>query len=92
MERIPEVELIAAMVLGWLSQKFIRATETSNLWAWAAMVLASLAFWFWATPGAVESLSTDWRRALVSIVMFALAAEGSGRATADAKLAPPTIR
>lgn len=90
MERIPEIELIAVGVLGWLIQKARAPQHIPNWLGWVVVGVASIGLWFWMTPAALEAFTSDWRRALVSIVVLATAAQGAARAMSDTKMAPGT--
>lgn len=90
MEKIPEIELLAAMILGYAVQWARGPKHLPNGLSWIAVAVLGAGLWFWMTPGAVSAFMTDWRRALVALVMFVLASQGAARGSADAKTAPKT--
>jgi len=88
MEKIPEIELVAVMFLGYILS-WVRAPErVHNYWSWIAAGVAAAGLWWWMTPGALSAFQHDWRRALVAVVMFALAGQGGSRAMTDTKAVP----
>lgn len=90
MERIPEVELIAAVFLGYAVQ-WARAPKGIPNWlSWIGVAVLAGGLWFWMTPAAMTAFQQDWRRALVGVVMLALAGQGAARGTNDIKLTPGT--
>ena len=90
MEKIPEIELIAVGVLGFVLQ-WARAVKNIPHWlSWLGVAATAAALWLWMTPNGIEALQADWRRTIVGIVTFALSAQGAARGMQDTKAAPAT--
>jgi hypothetical protein len=90
MDKIPEIELLAVMALGYVLQ-WARAPKHIPSWAsWAGVAVAAALLYWWMTPSAVSSIATDWRRTLVAVITFALSAQGAARGAQDMKAAPKT--
>lgn len=83
--------LMAAAALGWVHQATLMAPTSVRTWkAYAALGLATVVLYYWATPDSVAQFRENWRLAIVGIISFFLTARGVGIATVEAKLAPAT--
>ena len=90
MEKIPEVELLAVAVLGYVLQWARALTSVPHWVSWGGVAVSAALLWFWMTPDGISALQTDWRRTLVGIITFALSAQGAARGMQDTKAAPGT--
>ena len=86
-----EIALTAQMALGFVFQWAAFAPKKVPAYvAWGALVVATVALWWWTTPDAAMQFQTNWRTSVASIVSFLFAAKGTGSTAKAFGLAPGT--
>jgi hypothetical protein len=82
--------LLAQTVVGWMWQ-WARGPKRLPNWAsWAVFGGVAVACFWWATPDALPSFASDWRKAIFMLVSFVLAARGAAATAKEAGVAPKT--